>query len=37
MAANSDAAAVAVRAETFDRITDNLAKVVHAPAETLRL
>jgi len=37
VAANSDAAAVAVRAETFDRITDNLAKVVHAPAETLRL
>ena len=37
MAARSDAEAVVAKAEAFERITDNLAKVVHAPEETLRL
>ena len=33
----SDPTVVAARAEALDRVTDNLAKVVHAPDETLRL
>ena len=33
----SDPAIVTARAEALDRVTDNLAKVVHAPDETLRL
>ena len=33
----SDPAVVVARAETVERVTDNLAKVVHAPDETLRL
>jgi MoxR-like ATPase len=33
----SDPTAVIARAEAIDRVTDNLAKVVHAPDETLRL
>ncbi|MBA3347598.1 MAG: MoxR family ATPase [Actinobacteria bacterium] len=37
MEANRDPATVVARAETFDRVADNLAKVVHAPEETLRL
>ena len=32
-----DPAALLPRAETFERVATNLAKVVHAPAETLRL
>ncbi len=37
MEARRDPAAVASSAETLERLTDNLARVVHAPAETLRL
>ena len=37
MEASRDPAAVASSAETLDRLADNLARVVHAPAETLRL
>jgi MoxR-like ATPase len=33
----SDPGAVVARAEAVERVTDNLAKVVHAPDETLRL
>jgi MoxR-like ATPase len=33
----SDPTIVSARAEALDRVTDNLAKVVHAPDETLRL
>jgi MoxR-like ATPase len=33
----SDPTIVTARAEALDRVTDNLAKVVHAPDETLRL
>jgi MoxR-like ATPase len=33
----SDSTIVTARAEALDRVTDNLAKVVHAPDETLRL
>jgi len=33
----SDPGVVVARAETVERVTDNLAKVVHAPDETLRL
>jgi MoxR-like ATPase len=33
----SDPTIVTERAEALDRVTDNLAKVVHAPDETLRL
>jgi MoxR-like ATPase len=35
--ARREAAALEPRAETLERVTDNLAKVVHAPQETLRL
>jgi MoxR-like ATPase len=35
--ASRDPAAVASSAETLERLADNLARVVHAPAETLRL
>jgi MoxR-like ATPase len=35
--AHRDPAAVAAPAETIERLVDNLARVVHAPAETLRL
>jgi MoxR-like ATPase len=35
--AHRDPAAVASSAETLERLVDNLARVVHAPAETLRL
>jgi len=35
--ASRDPAAVASSAETLDRLTDNLARVVHAPPETLQL
>jgi MoxR-like ATPase len=35
--ANSDAVAAAGAATTVDRVTANLARVVHAPEETLRL
>jgi len=35
--AHRDPAAVASSAETLERLADNLARVVHAPAETLRL
>ena len=37
MEARRDPAAVASSAETLERLADNLARVVHAPAETLRL
>ena len=37
MEASRDPAAVASSAETLDRLADNLARVVHAPADTLRL
>ena len=37
MEASRDPAAVASSAETLERLADNLARVVHAPAETLRL
>ena len=37
MEAHRGAAAVAPRAEAFERVAANLAKVVHAPAATLRL
>ncbi|MEO5576553.1 MAG: MoxR family ATPase [Gaiellaceae bacterium] len=37
MEARRDPAAVASSAETVERLVDNLARVVHAPAETLRL
>ena len=37
MEAHRDPAAVASSAETLERLADNLARVVHAPAETLRL
>ena len=33
----SDTGTLVARAETVERVTDNLAKVVHAPDETLRL
>jgi MoxR-like ATPase len=33
----SDPGVVVARAETVERVTDNLARVVHAPDETLRL
>ncbi|HET9506436.1 MAG TPA: MoxR family ATPase [Gaiellaceae bacterium] len=33
----SDPTSVTARAEALDRVTDNLAKVVHAPDDTLRL
>jgi len=35
--ARRDAAAVATSAETVERLVENLARVVHAPADTLRL
>jgi MoxR-like ATPase len=35
--ASRDPAAVASSAETLERLADNLARVVHAPADTLRL
>jgi MoxR-like ATPase len=35
--ANRDPAAVSTAAETVERLVDNLARVVHAPADTLRL
>jgi MoxR-like ATPase len=35
--ARRDPAAVAAPAETIERLVDNLARVVHAPAETLKL
>jgi MoxR-like ATPase len=35
--ARREAAALEPRAEALERVTDNLAKVVHAPEETLRL
>jgi MoxR-like ATPase len=35
--ARRDAAAVASSAETVERLVENLARVVHAPADTLRL
>jgi MoxR-like ATPase len=35
--ASRDPAALASSAETLERLADNLARVVHAPAETLRL
>ena len=37
MEASRDPAAVASSAETLERLADNLARVVHAPADTLRL
>ncbi len=37
MEARREAAALEPRAETLERVTDNVAKVVHAPEETLRL
>ena len=37
MEAQRDPAALLPRAETFERVATNLAKVVHAPEETLRL
>ncbi len=37
MEANRDPAAVATSAETVERLVANLARVVHAPADTLRL
>ena len=37
MEAKRDPAAVASSAETVERLVENLARVVHAPAETLRL
>jgi MoxR-like ATPase len=37
MEAHRDPAAVVSPAETIERLVDNLARVVHAPAETLRL
>ncbi len=37
MEARRDAAAVATSAETVERLVENLARVVHAPADTLRL
>ena len=37
MEASRDPAAVATSAETVERLVDSLARVVHAPAETLRL
>ena len=37
MEAKSNPAAVATSAETVERLVENLARVVHAPAETLRL
>ena len=37
MEASRDPAAVASSPETLERLADNLARVVHAPAETLRL
>ena len=37
MEAHRDAAALALSAETVERLVDNLGRVVHAPAETLRL
>ncbi len=37
MEARRDPAAVASSAETVERLVDNLARVVHAPADTLRL
>ena len=37
MEARRDAAAVASSAETVERLVENLARVVHAPADTLRL
>ena len=37
MEARREAAALEPRAETLERVTENLAKVVHAPQETLRL
>ena len=37
MEASRDPAAVASSAETLDRLAENLARVVHAPADTLRL
>ena len=37
MEARRDPAAVTSSAETVERLVDNLARVVHAPAETLRL
>ena len=35
--AQSDPATLAPKVETFDRVASNLAKVVHAPEDTLRL
>ena len=37
MEANRDPAAVASSAETVERLVENLARVVHAPVDTLRL
>ena len=37
MEASRDPAALASSAETLERLVDNLARVVHAPADTLRL
>jgi MoxR-like ATPase len=37
MEASRDRAAVTASAETIERLVDSLARVVHAPAETLRL
>ncbi|HVM69442.1 MAG TPA: MoxR family ATPase [Gaiellaceae bacterium] len=37
MEARREAAALAPKAEAFERVTENLGKVVHAPDETLRL
>ena len=37
MEARREATALEPRAETLERVTDNLGKVVHAPQETLRL
>ena len=37
MEAHRDPAAVATSAATIERLVDNLARVVHAPADTLRL
>ena len=37
MEARRDAAAVASSAETVERLVENLARVVHAPEDTLRL
>ena len=37
MEASRDPAAVASSAETVERLVENLARVVHAPVDTLRL